>query len=423
MFAPFQRSLTLGLCLLTIQAFAQSGSPPQSLLVLKTGRVLSGQISESPGGYVVDNPSGNSGSMRVPFSLVRFEAKSLRDAYLKLRRYMPEITATNRIDLARWCIMNGLKDEARLELRDALRLEPQRSEARTLLRRLDHTSSPSSSLMLTLPKSESTSPTFDRTEAKSLAGLSRPLAEQFVARVQPLLVNKCSNAGCHNQTSEQEFRLKRIRAGRGHRLYSRQNLAAVLKRVDTERPHQSKLLVALHDGHARTGSDLLEGRAGVAQAETIRQWVVSVIAEQTGKDPRFAITPNPRSLQQPAELDNSVEARPIAPSKILAASSSQASKPSTSPTATGFGHSFDRSTGSGRERSTQGNSAAASPSDAPTQGNSQQFASREPSSTPPLQQRRIFPFMPALPESSIGVPESDDPFDPAEFNRLYGSQR
>lgn len=398
-------------------AWSQSRTNPQSLLVLKTGRVLTGQVSESAGGYVVDNPDGNSGSMRVPFSIVRFEAENLRGAYLKLRKYMPEITANNRIQLARWCMAHGLRDEAKLELRDALRLEPQRSETRQLLRRLDRSGGTSSSLMLTLPKSESTTPTFDQTETKSLAGFSRPLAEQFVARVQPLLINKCSNAGCHSQTSDQEFRLKRIRAGRGHRLYSQQNLAAVLKRVDMERPSESKLLVALSDGHARTGNALLEGRAGIQQAQTIRQWVLDAVTERTGKDPRRTILAN---QQAPDSLAGVGTGQAIDPSQILGNSTSRLGEfvePDATSTTANFGHSLSS------------NAKTESPPVNPAQLPHSDRAGLPPVNAltpqtrqlPPAQNRKLFPFMPALPQAPPGGFESDDPFDPEEFNRLYGN--
>ncbi|HBL44823.1 MAG TPA: hypothetical protein DDZ90_15685 [Planctomycetaceae bacterium] len=51
-----------------------------SLLLMKSGRMVSGEISESAGGYLVKNPTG---SMVVPFESVLFEAKDLHEIYLK----------------------------------------------------------------------------------------------------------------------------------------------------------------------------------------------------------------------------------------------------------------------------------------------------------------------------------------------------
>lgn len=421
MYSSLKLLCALVLCVASNVAWSQAPANSQSLLVLNTGRVLSGRISESAGGYVVDNPDGHKGSMRVPFTIVRFEAQNLREAYLKLRKFMPEVTANNRIQLARWCITQGLTDEAKLELRDALRLEPQRSETRKLLLRLDRSGATSASLMLTLPKSESTTPTFDQTETRSLSGFSRPLAEQFVARVQPLMINKCSNSGCHSQTSDQEFRLKRIRAGRGHRLYSQQNLAVVLQRIDMEHPTQSKLLVALSDGHARTGSDLLEGRAGVQQAETIREWVFDVVAERTGKDPRRTMLANQQRATSTSTFPGLQAGQQFDPSQILAnanSSSEAFAEPNANVTATNLGHSLPSTAEIG--------TSPASPS-APPIPHGLIGHPRDPSNagllqTPPTPSRKLFPFMPALPDSAANQIDSDDPFDPEEFNRLYGNQ-
>ena len=426
-----------------------SGEPAprsESLLVLTTGRVLRGSVSESSGGYVVDNPDGTSGSMRIPFSLVRFEATNLRDAYLKLQRFMPEVNASNRIALAKWCMNNGLSDEARSELEDAIRREPQRREARELLRRLDRTSASSTALLLTLPKSTSTrSLEFAGPEMKSLAGLSRKTAEQFVAKVQPLLVNKCSNAGCHSSTSRQEFRMRRIRSTGGHRVFSQQNLAAVFKQINMERPDESRLLVALQDDHARRGRQLFDSRAGRVQIKVIQDWVHSAVAERAGEDSsalRTAAKPLPEeatsrrtptghaaiaTAQAPIASERT-EVSPISntafPGQIPATQipgtqspSGSFSKPATSiqaasqPTQqsleaalSSFGHS-------------SGN-VPRLPLEAGAPVATSHFRSRS-------SRRESVSTKSWLPAAPVKLPNAGggDPFDPEEFNRRYGRSR
>ncbi|MCA9017015.1 MAG: hypothetical protein KDA77_16915, partial [Planctomycetaceae bacterium] len=56
-----------------------------SVLLMRTGRLISGEIGESAGGYFVKNPAGN---MLVPYDSVLFEAKDLHEIYVKQRNSM-----------------------------------------------------------------------------------------------------------------------------------------------------------------------------------------------------------------------------------------------------------------------------------------------------------------------------------------------
>ncbi len=102
----------------------------QTLIVLIDGRVLQGNLDSRPGGYSLQVGSG---SIMVPFGQVRLTASSLSDAYQKLREGLVRPTAADHVALARWCCDQQLYESARRELADALRLEPQRQEARSLL--------------------------------------------------------------------------------------------------------------------------------------------------------------------------------------------------------------------------------------------------------------------------------------------------
>ena len=350
---------------------------------------------------------------------MRFEAANLRDAYLKLRQFMPEINAENRIALAKWCINNSLNDEARTELEDAIRREPQRREARELIRRLDRSSASSTALLLTLPNSNRTETLeFDGPEMKSLAGLSRKTAEQFVARVQPLLVNKCSNAGCHSSTSRQEFRMRRIRTTGGHRVFSQQNLAAVFKQIDMARPDDSRLLTALVDDHARHGRPLFDNRAGKFQINTIRDWVHAAVAEKSDKNPISGQSPNSTQPSQPQLREATTIIRPAAgntpvataPDEILGqrADAGTLSNQTLSAMLAGFGHSGG-ATGPVPDRLADHQHGIA---------NRQPPTQEHPGSMPTS--GRTW-----LPDVPITVPDfgATDPFDPDEFNRTYGGRQ
>ena len=233
------------------------------MLLVRGGRLLEGDIRRGAGGYVVNVPSGN---MFVPFEHVKFEADSKADAYRKLRKSMPDLTASNHIALARWCISDQQLHAAQTELSDALALEPSRQEARDMLRRLESLMHPRTATHLTLPRpARRTGDGFLANEVKSLAGLPRDLAQKYVLRIQPLLLNKCGNAKCHGGESGSGLKL-RHRHG-VTRLTTERNLASIVTFINLAAPDQSPLLVIPQGNHGRRGQSVFFGRSG---AEDIR---------------------------------------------------------------------------------------------------------------------------------------------------------
>lgn len=258
--------------------------PPtrQQLLVLTSGRVVQGEISPTAGGYLVEFPQGR---MLVPFTQVRLQARDLRDAYRKLRDSMPERTANAHVELAGWCLAHQLPDDARAELLAALELEPDRGSIRTMLRRLERGGDDPPGEPAAAPAAESVK----HPDAQSLAGLSRESAQQFVLRIQPLLVNKCGRAGCHDASAGNDFRLTQVRVGSGgQRLFTERNLAATLKFLNLDSPDRSPLLTAPQGNHGPAGAAIFSGSRGVDQWAALQHWVRQVAAERTQPSPQPA---------------------------------------------------------------------------------------------------------------------------------------
>jgi hypothetical protein len=259
-----------------------TGSEP-GVLLLKSGRLVHGRISESSGGFVVDLKNGR---MLVPFNQVRMHAASAEEVYYKLRKTVPEGSVNYRLSLATWCLNNKLYNQARNEVRDVLKADPQNPTAGRMLKRIDalldtkHDDSsqqrPSLAERLLAP------------EAKSLAGLSPNVAAAFVSRVQPILMNGCALAGCHGPRAKNDFVLLRVHLTSGSRRgQSERNLAAALRYVDVRRPESSPLLEKPKGNHGRRGRTIFRGRGGARQLEAIRNWVRMVANDsRTPADPR-----------------------------------------------------------------------------------------------------------------------------------------
>jgi hypothetical protein len=273
-----------GLCVRL--AFAQVGAADSSrrVLLLRTGRILKGQVREISTGWLVTQPNGR---VVIPADQVRFEADSLEDVYLRLRLEMQNPTASMHLRLADWCFSQKLFPEATRELRDALRLDSSNETARVMLHRIeqevrrqsqidqDAAVGPSSGSMLT---SGTQRPGEEVPEARSLSGLSRETADAFVTRIQPLLANKCGNARCHGTVSKTQFQLEPVPRRSGSlRLRIERNLAATLNFIDTDMPLGSRLLMTIDRTHG--GQLVFSGADGGEQAAVLREWVLTAAAE------------------------------------------------------------------------------------------------------------------------------------------------
>ena len=252
------------------------------VLVLKSGRAISGRISQNASGFVVEQPHG---SIVVPFDFADFPASDLEDAVRQYHKRTPNPTAGFHVNLAQWCLQHQLLDEARTELHAALVLEPHRQDARHMLRRLDALLDPPEA-----PAAERAPirqvAGFDVPEVTSLAGLDPEHARVFTERVQPILMNKCGNASCHGPAAENEFRLTRVRlTGGAHRVHSERNLAVTLRYVDQRSPDRSPLLVVPQGNHGRAGRTIFNGPFAQEQFQTLREWVRGVAAAKGGSAP------------------------------------------------------------------------------------------------------------------------------------------
>jgi hypothetical protein len=270
--------LLCGICSLPLrQAPAQDETPqaPQKVLVLNNGRVVSGDIEDRPGGYLIQTGIGQ---MVIPYTQVRLTAADVPDAYRKLKATITEPTAAAHVALGTWCFENHLYDSAREQVKAALILEPERKEARSLLKNIERIALGSefeASIANPMPTPRMRDG-FEKSEAVSLDGLSSSITQDYVRRVQPLLMNKCGNARCHGTAGTSDFRLMPVRLGMsGYRAMTDQNLTAVLGYIDNAAPQRSPLLVIPQGSHGGKGPIWTGPRADEQLAE-LRAWVTRV---------------------------------------------------------------------------------------------------------------------------------------------------
>ncbi len=292
----------------------------EQLAVMFDGRIIRGTITRHAVGYSVARPGG---SIVLPEEQVRCVAKDLREAYRLQREQMVEPTSAGLIRLAEWCITYRLYDEAGDELRRTLRRDPQNEIARQMLAKLDDT-------LRQAPQQKQGQLRVDSVGAvvadvEAIGGLARPQAAEFTQKIQPLLINKCANAGCHGGVTDREFRLIHVRLGDGtQRRASEQNLAMVLKQLNLAAPDASPLLKATQGSHGGSPVTLFGGAAGQKQSEALTAWVEAVAEQRQTAEQKLArrvplkpgVTPTLAHAATPApprRLPSGDEAAPLAP--------------------------------------------------------------------------------------------------------------
>lgn len=272
----------------------QSSEPVEGILVMRTGAVVSGKIVRTGDLYKIISPYGQA---HYPAELVKLHSANLEEAYAKLRETaLSHKSANAQITLARWCMTNQLVQQARQELREALVLEPDRADAKRLLREIEDSlhskrkneaaTQPASTVRGVRPSnpaksvpssaSNSTAAGSDD-DAVTLGGLSREQALQFTRRIQPLLVNTCASAGCHSRDSQSGFRLTHVSPGaNSNRNATERNLAQVLEHVDLKKPDASPLLTIPRRHHGRNGRSVFTGQRGDEKFNELQNWVAAV---------------------------------------------------------------------------------------------------------------------------------------------------
>lgn len=271
-----------GCALLAATADDQSpaSTEPQRVLVMSTGRVVHGEVTETAGGYRVATPNG---PFILPYNQVMCTAATLREAHQRLQQVFTPPSASNHVILSRWCMENRLYDLAMDEVQAALQLEPGRTEARQLLWQLEQILSPAPTVAATEHEDRFTWDHFTSPPVAAPGGLTRETTNEFVRRVQPLLLNSCANARCHG-SPQATFHLDFVpSSGIGGQNITTANIESVFKFIDIDQPRESRLFSALIDPAIREHQQVLQGPRGRERLDAIADWIAQGSLERGGK--------------------------------------------------------------------------------------------------------------------------------------------
>jgi hypothetical protein len=220
--------------------FAADAEPKPSpqVLVLENERIVVGWVEPDGDRYRVRRDTGETW---VPASQVLRLCRDLEEAYGCVRARANLRDPDERVRLARWCQLYGLRQRAIDEAKAAARLERSPGAGERLLQALERSAGSTSPPG---PVAGNHSPR----APESPPELSAELRGQFITRVQPVLMNTC--APCHLSDRGGSFKLSRTTSGANvDQRATRENLTAVLAQVRREQWDASPLLTRAVNVH------------------------------------------------------------------------------------------------------------------------------------------------------------------------------
>ncbi|MCC7087175.1 MAG: hypothetical protein IT427_19405 [Pirellulales bacterium] len=277
-------------------AGATSKSESPQLVLMRNGEYLIGRVSREKERYVIEQDGAE---IRLAKRDVDFVCRSLDEAYMIQRDRIAKNRIEDRLRLTIWCLQHHLLGYAAAELATAMEASPRHPGIEILDRRLRQameladraeTQTAQKPAAVDLPKAvsdhrtndveqsigaasplqlERSVPRFDAPVASEAARtkprmpissselnrLSRSLpagaVEHFIESVQPILMNSCSNAGCHGPAAKSRYALIRPAAnGRiTPRGTSQRNLFNTMEWLDHQRPTESDFLTMAREPH------------------------------------------------------------------------------------------------------------------------------------------------------------------------------
>lgn len=265
----------LGLAVLAgAQLVVPSPTPARvgKVLVLDNEHTLEGDIELVGDQYRVRRTIG---ATFVPTNRVLALCASMVDAYRFLQGRCNLRDADERLRLAEWCRVHGLRDQAIDEVRAAVALRPEHVPSQRMLQNLTVTPSlrPGGPGGATDPE-PGPLPALD---------LNAEAMTQFTTRVQPILMNACAN--CHASGRGGSFKLLRTyEAVLVPQRTTVTNAAAVLAQINVEQPLQSNLLSKALNLHGEMTAAPFKNRQAPA-FRTLEEWVRVAAASQPPREP------------------------------------------------------------------------------------------------------------------------------------------
>jgi hypothetical protein len=204
---------------------------------------------------------------------VLFVGETRDEVYLFMRDRVPPTDAIARLVVARWCMFNGLREQALTEARAILQFQPQNKPAADLARSLEES-------IKQFPP-EGSAPAAKPEGGKLVTALETELeitpeaATTFATRVQPILANLCTD--CHARSDYSgTFKLTRVSGFEAGPQTTQANLRATAGQLLKSDPINSPLLTKAIAAHGGLKQPPFVSRQ-MAGFRSLENWVVLAV--------------------------------------------------------------------------------------------------------------------------------------------------
>jgi hypothetical protein len=263
-------------------------APTKGVVLLRNGQVLEGTIARTGDYYYISKPGSE---IRLKTSEVEKVAERVEELYEEKRSHLDPTKMQNRLDLAEWCVEQKLVEQAASELAEAALLEPGHPRLILLQRRLD-LARRGAAETTPVPHAAENGPSTEELD-RFVRGLPGHAVETFTSSIQPLLVNNCTNSGCHGTQSAGKLRLLRLPfSGTVNRRRTQRNLYAAWQVIDADRPASSPLLTQPVQPHGNAKGPIFSGREQ-AQYRQLVSWVYEITRQRRPQEPPGEDAPDP----------------------------------------------------------------------------------------------------------------------------------
>ncbi|QEF99363.1 hypothetical protein Mal15_34270 [Stieleria maiorica] len=275
---------------------AQPAAYEESCVLLRNGNVLCGQVAKIGSTYCITR--SDQSRINLPGDQVETVGRSIRQLYQYRRgnRFQGDLKRLHAD--VRWCLRNGLVQEAARDALEARALEPADPSTIQLLRqvaaviRQQSASAEPASVGDPSPAVQTVShesPVADDPavgEDRAVAppsGLPEKLVYEFASRIQPILMNRCTSCHARDGQNEREFQIHTALTSKwAPKDVARENLQAVMQFVDRSVPGNSLIRLRASDGHG--GRRHSFGSEGSAMMSNLDRWLMQVEASQVAMD-------------------------------------------------------------------------------------------------------------------------------------------
>ncbi len=242
------------------------------VIVLDNDRTLEGDIELDGEQYRI---RGAGWTTSIPIERVRKVCADKKEALTFLREKANREDPDERLKLARWCHLHGMRAEALEEVAAALEIRPGHAESKQLQHYFEQWARHEAESKNT-PKPAVAAQVVTK-PAPPPVSISADSMGVFVGRIQPILMNAC--ARCHSSSENASgFHLERSYGiGFANRRAVQENLAAVLAQLHTSQPERSPLLVKSISAHGQTTDAPIKGR-DVPAYRSLEDWVRLTLA-------------------------------------------------------------------------------------------------------------------------------------------------